>query len=79
MRTITPILILWPSFLTAIAGSAIAFALVDPLHLPLPDDYAGSRMAVYTVTFFLLWALAALSSAMTVWLSPPQSARPADD
>lgn len=74
MRTLKPILILWPSFLTAALGSAIAFALVDPLHLPTPGDYAHGRLEIYTVVFFTLWALAALSSAMTIWLSPRRKA-----
>jgi len=79
MRTLTPILILWPSFLAAVVGSAIAFALVDPLHLPLPDVPAGGRVPVYTVAFFALWALAALSSALTVWLAPRTARDTADD
>lgn len=79
MRTLTPILILWPSFLAAVVGSAAAFALVDPLHLPLPDLLADGRMAAYTVAFFALWALAALSSALTVWLAPCRQARDTAD
>lgn len=74
MRTLKPILILWPSFLTAALGSAIAFAWIDPLHLPTPCEHEHGRLAVYTVLFFTLWALAALSSAMTIWLSPRREA-----
>lgn len=48
--------------------------MVDPLHLPTPGDYAHGRLEIYTVVFFTLWALAALSSAMTIWLSPRRKA-----
>lgn len=57
--------IFWPSFLVAIAAVGIVFSMVDPHdieHIALP------RLGVYTVGFFCFWALAAASSAITVFL-----------
>ena len=60
----------WCSFLTAAAGSMLLFAWIDPMdlayatELPLPMD----RMTGYAVGFFFLWALTAVSAALTVYL-----------
>ena len=79
--------ILWPAFLVAGIAEGIAFSLFDPhdLHLfgaPVNLD----RTAIYSIGFFLFWAFAAASSALTCLLqrSPfevnrcplPESARP---
>ena len=56
------ILILWPSFLAAGAGELVLFNLVDP------SDFEMSRLAAYSVVFFLFWGLAASSSALTCLL-----------
>lgn len=79
--------ILWPAFLIAGIAEGIAFSLFDPLDMRLfgaPVDL--DRMAVYSIGFFLFWAFAAASSALTCLLqrSPfevnrcplPQAARP---
>jgi hypothetical protein len=62
--------VLWPSFLVACAAELAFFSLFDPrdLHLfgaPVEAD----RMLVYTLGFFALWALGAISSALTVFLA----------
>ncbi|MGJ7541975.1 hypothetical protein [Variovorax sp. LT1R16] len=61
--------ILWPSFLLACVVEMLVFALVDPgdLHwrgeaLPL------SRQGIYTLGFFVFWALGMGSSALTALL-----------
>ncbi len=79
--------ILWPAFLVAGIAEGIVFSLFDPHDMRLfgvPVDL--DRMAVYSIGFFLFWAFAAASSALTCLLqrSPfevnrcplPQSARP---
>ena len=51
--------ILWPSFLAAGVAEVVLFTFVDPA------DFEASRIAVYSLGFFGLWLLGALSSALT--------------
>ena len=62
--------IVWPAFLVAGLLEMMVFALVDPqdLHwggVPMPL----SRQGIYTLAFFLFWALTMLSGAVTVLLA----------
>lgn len=62
--------IVWPAFLVAGLLEMLVFALVDPqdLHwggVPMPL----SRQGIYTLAFFLFWALTMLSGAVTVLLA----------
>lgn len=69
--------ILWPGFLLAIPTEGIVFSLVDPAQLHFHDaPIEMSALGVYTVGFFLLWALGAASSALTSLLqaSPDKAA-----
>ena len=61
--------VLWPSFIVGGIGEGLFFTVFDPQELYLfgePSDL--SRMAVYTVGFFMCWAFAAASSAFTCFL-----------
>ena len=63
------IYILWPSFVVAGIGEILFFTMFDPQELYLfgePSDL--SRLAVYSIGFFLCWAFAAASSAFTCFL-----------
>jgi len=62
--------ILWPSFLMAAVTSGLVFALVDPLDMVFLGHLQASRPTVYTLGFFLFWAMAALSSALTLHIAP---------
>ncbi len=65
----TLINVLWPSFIVGGIGEGLFFTVFDPQELYLfgePSDL--SRMAVYTVGFFMCWAFAAASSAFTCFL-----------
>ena len=63
------ILILWPSFIVGGIGEVVFFTVFDPRELYLFGDVTQlSRMAVYTIGFFLCWAFAAASSAFTCFL-----------
>ncbi|CAB3697011.1 hypothetical protein LMG3458_02440 [Achromobacter deleyi] len=62
--------ILWPSFLAAAVGSAVVFALIDPLDVAVMGYVPSGRVGFYTVSFFLLWAMAGASSALTAYLMP---------
>lgn len=61
--------ILWPSFLVGVVAEGLVFSMVDPADLHLfGQPLELSRSAVYTLGFFLFWAFAAASSALTCWL-----------
>ncbi|MCX7692636.1 MAG: hypothetical protein N2055_04465 [Tepidimonas taiwanensis] len=81
--------IAWPAFLMAAVLEMVVFAFVDPAELHWAGERLGwSRQAVYTVTFFVFWALTSASSALTTLLSMspwevnrcpvPPDQRPAD-
>lgn len=62
--------IAWPAFLVAGVLEMLVFAMVDPQDLqwfgqPVPL----SRQGVYTVSFFVFWGIAMLSSGLTTLLS----------
>ena len=61
--------ILWPSFVVGGIGEVIFFTVFDPRELYLFGEPSGlSRLAVYSIGFFLCWAFAAASSAFTCFL-----------
>lgn len=62
-------LVLWPSFLAACVAELAFFAVFDPVELhAFGAPHELNRMTVYTVGFFAFWAVAAASSALTIWL-----------
>ena len=62
--------ILWPSFVAAGIGVGIVFTLIDPDELVVLGNHVHApRMAIYTLGFFILWAIAACSSAMSSFLA----------
>lgn len=72
--------ILWPSFLVGGMAEGIFFSMLDPSDLNLfGQPLELSRNAIYTIGFFLFWALGALSSALTCWLQQGANAAGATD
>jgi len=71
--------VVWASFLAACAGTMFFFAFVAPDSLlgDYPDSDRIDRVGVYTLGFFGLWCLAALASALTLYLQgrPPAGGR----
>ena len=67
--------VLWPSFLLAGVATAVSFTFLDPVRL---FDYEGeaplSRIAAYSLGFFLFWLLCAASSAATAYFMRPTDA-----
>ena len=58
--------ILWPAFIVGGVAEALFFTLVDPGDLSFFGvPIAVSRVAAYSIGFFVFWALAATSSALT--------------
>ena len=72
MKTRRLLSILWPAFLVAGILEILIFAMVDPQELQwFGQPITLSRAGVYTVAFFVFWAVVALSSAMPALLSTP--------
>ena len=67
--------IVWCSFLSAAAATAVAFALLDPQSLAAgsPPAWWTSRLAVYAIGFFFFWILAAGASALTLYMLSTRS------
>jgi len=66
------IAVLWPSFLTAGAATILFFVLFDPEDLLMILGHeGGSRLAVYTIGFFLFWLLTAVSCLLTCYFQRP--------
>ena len=66
--------VLWPSFLAAGMGVGLVFTLVDPTELVvLGQPLHASRTAVYTLGFFILWVICAVSSALSCFLQATSS------
>lgn len=71
MRTRILMWILWPAFLVACLGEGLLFTLVDPEELTFFGHHIEmSKEGVYTVGFFAIWALCALSSTLTIYILP---------
>jgi hypothetical protein len=70
------LLVLWPAFVMAGVLEALVFVVVDPESL---SWYGGqplelSRQAVYTLTFFIFWAvISAAGGVSAVLASHPRS------
>jgi hypothetical protein len=68
------LVILWPAFVMAGVLEALVFVVVDP------DQFAWwghariewSRNAVYSVSFFLFWAVISTASAISHLLDEPE-------
>ena len=62
--------IVWPAFLVACVLEALVFAMVDPQDLHwFGQPVALSREGVYTLAFFVFWAVSMLASGLTTLLS----------
>ncbi len=58
--------ILWPSFIVAGVAEVLFFTAFDPQQLIVFEEPAAwSRIAVYSIGFFVFWALTAATSALT--------------
>ena len=61
--------VLWPAFIVAGFGTGVFFTAVDPEDIRVFGGALDwSRTALYSVGFLVLWAFAAASSALTVFL-----------
>lgn len=62
--------VIWPAFLGAAALEAAVFALVDPQqpHLPAGMGAELGPLAVYSIAFFVFWAIVAGACSLTLML-----------
>ncbi len=61
--------ILWPAFLVAGIADGVIFSLFNPDDLRIfGEPVELGRHAVYSIGFFVFWAFAAASSALTCLL-----------
>ncbi len=70
----------WPAFLAACLLEGLVFAFVDPLELSWAHGPLGwSRQAVYTVAFFLFWAVSMGSGLLALLLQNSAPLQPRAD
>ena len=63
--------ILWPSFLIACIAEGLLFTFISPEDIIIfGRPVEASQPAIYTIGFFILWGLCALSSALTFLVLP---------
>jgi hypothetical protein len=62
--------VLWSSFLAACFATMLFFAFVDPgmIHEGAAPEMEMTRMTGYGVGFFFFWMVAAIASAVSVYL-----------
>ena len=62
---------LWPAFLAAGVATMLFFSGIDPetLRVQTLPNWEISRTAGYSIGFLMFWAVAALSSALSVLLA----------
>ena len=66
--------VMWPSFITASAGTIIFFTLFDPTELGTLAGFPElTRTGGYTIGFFGFWLLTSISCAMTCYFRRPMN------
>ncbi len=64
--------ILWPSFITAGIATVLFFTFFDPMDILSDVGYPEStRLAAYSIGFFLFWLLTASTSLLTCYFQRP--------
>ena len=72
--------ILWPSFLIACVAEGLLFTFISPEDIVFfGHPVEASQQAIYTIGFFMLWGLCALSSALTFLVSSKHKQDEKDD
>ncbi len=62
--------IAWPAFLMAAVLEMVVFAFVDPSELHWRGQpLEVSRLGIYTIAFFIFWAITMVSSFLTTMLA----------
>ena len=63
-------IVVWSSFMAAAAGTMFFFAFIAPTDIIGPTDGSGwqDHLGIYSLGFFGLWCLAAVASALALYL-----------
>jgi hypothetical protein len=70
MRNLKFIRAAWPAFLAACLLELVVFAVVDPHDLHWAGQpVAMSRQGIYTISFFVFWAISLCSNVLTALLA----------
>ena len=72
LSTLLTMMVLWPSFLMAGLLEMFVFGLVDPMEMNFfgaAQDF--SRTGIYTLGFFVFWAIVSCASGLTMLLAWP--------
>jgi len=72
ISTLLTMMVLWPSFLMAGLLEMFVFGLVDPMEMNFfgaAQDF--SRTGIYTLGFFVFWAIVSCASGLTLLLPWP--------
>ncbi len=69
------IVVLWPSFVTAIVATGLFFSAFHPEDLR-PFNIELSNLSAYSLGFFGFWLLAMISSAGSLYFCIVNSAKP---
>ncbi|MBI2801149.1 MAG: hypothetical protein HYX63_12875 [Gammaproteobacteria bacterium] len=70
--------VLWITFLMAALATGVFFSTIDPVELKYCLHFPEvSRMAAYTIGFFLFWLLTASSALLAVFFVYPSNAKSA--
>ena len=65
--------VLWPAFLCAGVATGVFFTFFDPIVLlACEGEPPMTRMAAYTLGFFMFWSLCTASSVGTSYFLSPQ-------
>jgi len=69
MTSLNVMRVVWPAFLAACLLELVVFAVVDPAGLAWSErPLSLSAQGVYTLAFFVFWAISAAACALTLLL-----------
>ncbi len=64
--------VLWPAFLMAGVLEMVVFSVLDPSALSF-GEWHPAPVTIYSLAFFVFWALIAVAAAASQWMSRPTS------
>ncbi len=65
--------ILWPSFIMAAFACTLFWVIIDPDEFRMISGFNLPRTGLYTVSFFVSWAITALSSFLSIRFCTPSA------
>lgn len=66
--------VFWPSFVVSALATAVVFLWLDPTTLRLVGRFDWDELGYYSITFFFLWFITALTTLISHFFNrPPES------